>query len=30
MSLEEKRQTLLDVFHSSKDIFSLKARRKWA
>ncbi|KAL4856728.1 Meiotic nuclear division protein 1 [Chlorella vulgaris] len=30
MSLEEKRQTLLDVFHSSKDIFSLKARRKRA
>lgn len=28
MSLEEKRQTLLDVFHSSKDIFSLKEVEK--
>lgn len=33
MSLEEKRQTLLGIFHESKDVFVLKARRRrraWA
>jgi hypothetical protein len=27
MSLEEKRQTLLDIFHESKDVFVLKVGR---